>query len=113
MGGEALFEKPSYQDLVVTPVAGALIGEYLFTPLRERIRAKPGPLAGSDKALLFITDPLGVLNAEVDRLFGLNLEWRFRPLSIAEMPRLSGVPDAATPPAGIQPVWGVQFQITW
>jgi hypothetical protein len=118
-GAEALFERPSYQDLVVTPVAGALIGEYLFSPLRERIRAKPGQLVWSDKALLFATDPLGVLNAEVDRLFGLNLNWRFGPVSMAEMSPVSSLPDAAattlspTFQTGVKPVWSLQLQITW
>jgi hypothetical protein len=118
-GGEALLEKPSYQDLIVTPVAGALIGEYLFSPLRDRIRAKPGRLTGSDKALWLVTDPLGTFNALVDRQPGLNLAWRFGPLSRAEMPRGADRPDAATPtpPAGarigIQPVWDLQLHITW
>lgn len=118
-GGEALLEKPSYQDLIVTPVAGALIGEYLFSPLRDRIRAKPGRLTGSDKALWFVTDPLGTFNALVDRQSGLNLAWRFGLLSRAEMPRGADRPDAATPPPpadariGIQPVWGLQLHITW
>ncbi len=40
-GAEALFEPPSYQDLIVTPVAGTLIGALVFEPLRTRIKAKP------------------------------------------------------------------------
>jgi hypothetical protein len=96
-----------------------LIGEYLFSPLRDRIRAKSGRLTGSDKALWFVTDPLGTFNALVDRQLGLNLAWRFGPLSRAEMPRGADRPDAATPPppadvrTGIQPVWGLQLHITW
>lgn len=109
-GAEALFEQPSYQDLVVTPVAGALIGEYLFAPLRNRIRAKPGRLTGSDKTLLFVTDPLGILNAEVDRWLGLNLAWRFGPLDTAETRRWTAPSDTAPP---MPPVWGLQLQITW
>lgn len=118
-GAEALFEKPSYQDLLVTPVAGSLIGEYWFAPLRDRIKAKPGRLTAADKTLLFLTDPLGVLNAEADRLFGLNLEWRFSPLDVATMPRLPGLPHEAPVAlpvggqAGIQPVWGLQLRIVW
>src|SRR6266487_6165279 len=37
-GIEALFERPSYQDLIVTPVGGVLLGALLFDPIRERIR---------------------------------------------------------------------------
>lgn len=71
-GAEALAEPVSIQDPVVTPVVGSLVGEYIFSPLRQRIRAKPGKLDWADKAALFITDPLGVLNAETDRLLGEN-----------------------------------------
>jgi hypothetical protein len=108
-GAEALFEQPSYQDLVVTPIAGALIGEYLFAPLRNRIRAKDR-LTGSDKTLLFVTDPLGILNAEVDRWLGLNLAWRFGLLGTAQAPGWIDPADAAPP---MPPVWGLQLQIVW
>ena len=64
------------------------------------------PLTGLDKVAWFITDPLGMLNGELDRWFGLNLEWRFHTLSIAEMPQLSGLPDAPLLSVGIQPVGG-------
>jgi hypothetical protein len=40
-GLEALFERPSYQDLTVTPMAGALLGVLLFEPIREHMRGKP------------------------------------------------------------------------
>ena len=118
-GAEALFEQPSYQDLLVTPIAGALIGEYWFAPLRSRIKAKPGRLTGWDKTLLFATDPLGVFNAATDRLFGLNLEWRFRPLHTGETTRSSDLMDATTlrPPilaqSGGELIWGLQLHITW
>jgi hypothetical protein len=29
-GVEALFERPSYQDLFVTPIGGALLGGFVF-----------------------------------------------------------------------------------
>ena len=41
-GVEALFERPSYQDLIVTPVGGALIGLAL-EPVRSWIKVKPEP----------------------------------------------------------------------
>lgn len=83
-GAEALAEPVSAQDLVVTPVAGALLGEYLFTPLQQRIRAKQGALDWSDKALLFAIDPLGVVGAETDRLLGVKTHLRIQRIG---MPR--------------------------
>jgi len=56
-GPEALAEPVSIRDLVVTPVAGFLVGEYLLFPLRERIRTKAGTLSWSDKPLLFMIPP--------------------------------------------------------
>lgn len=62
---EALAEPVSAQDLVVTPFAGFLVGEYLMSPLRERIRSISGKLDWSDKAILFMTDPVASLRAEL------------------------------------------------
>ncbi len=70
-GFEAMFEQPSYQDLIVTPVAGSLIGEYWFWGVRNRIKAKPGSLTWKDKTILVLTDPLGVASTLTDRLFGI------------------------------------------
>ena len=114
---EALAEPVSIQDLVVTPVVGALVGEYIFSPLRERIRAKPGKLDWADKATLFITDPLGVLSAETDRLLGVKTTLRLQPIG-QRMPALAaGVGDA---PLGTRaysrstaPAWGLQFSADW
>ena len=75
-GAEALFEPVSYQDLLVTPIAGALIGEYIFTPIREHIRAK-GNLRWTDKAVLVMTDPLGVVSEELSQFFGINTQVSF------------------------------------
>lgn len=70
-GAEALFEAPSYQDLVVTPLGGYLVGRYLFAPIRERIHAQPGEPGWGTKTVLFLTDPLGAANAKMDAVFGL------------------------------------------
>jgi len=67
-GAEALFEPTSKQDLIVTPLAGTLLGEYVFTPLREKILAKSDEPAGWDKALLILTDPFYYLNNWTDQL---------------------------------------------
>ena len=68
-GVECFFEKPSIQDLIVTPVAGSLLGAYVFEPLRATIRAKQ-ELAWYDEAMLVATDPVGVLSSGVEKLTG-------------------------------------------
>lgn len=116
-GVEALAEPVSAQDMVVTPVAGFLLGEYLFTPLRARIRAKPGELDWSDKMTLFVTDPLGVMNAQADRLLGVKTTLQWQPIAV-RTPRLAMEMDTAgvNPPSsarGGRPVWGVQLRLEW
>jgi hypothetical protein len=118
-GLEAFFEQPSYQDLWVTPVAGSLIGEYLFTPIRDRIRAKPGDPDWKDKVILFLTDPLGVIGAEPDRVLGLQTGLRFH----AFHPGRNARSPADASSALYLPVdhalrnakhaWGLQLNIRW
>ncbi len=116
-GPEALFEPVSLQDLVITPVVGSLVGEYLFTPLRQRIRAKPGALDWSDKALLFITDPLGVLNSATDRLFGVKTTLQFQPIGPG-LPLLSSELESHRAATPVQlrrsaPAWGLTLRLEW
>ena len=115
-GAEAFFEPVSIEDLIITPVVGALVGEYLFTPLRNYVRSKPGELSWSDKALLTLTDPLGVVNAATDRLFGAKTTLQFQPIG-SPMPALSsGADDSAPIPAYLrkyEPAWGLQFRADW
>ena len=115
-GAEALAEPVSAQDLVVTPLAGFLVGEYLFSPLRDRIRAKPGKLDWSDKTLLFITDPLGVVNAETDRLLGVKTTLQWQPIGLRNPAFAPGMDNPAVIPPGHArsvPVWGLQFRADW
>jgi len=116
-GVEALFEPVSFQDLIVTPVAGSLLGEFVFTPIRERIRAKSGELDWSDKTMLFITDPLGVINETVSLVLGVNTEVNFRRLRMENIPRSSGVSgeteNTLQDHAPIKSVWGLQLKINW
>lgn len=69
-GVESFFEKPSIQDLIVTPAAGSLIGIYLFEPLRASLKRKQ-QLRWYDEALLVITDPLGVVSSGIEKMFGV------------------------------------------
>ena len=81
-GPESLFEQPSIQDLIVTPVFGAWLGEY-FMNVRSDIRdrsAQRGYRSSRDNWLWYLTDPLGLVNIGVDRLFGPKAELSFAPL---------------------------------
>ena len=69
-GVECFFEKPSIQDLIVTPVVGSLVGAYLFEPWRESIKSKQ-ELCWYDHVALVVTDPIGVLSLGVEKLLGL------------------------------------------
>lgn len=69
-GVECFFEKPSIQDLIVTPVAGSLLGALIFEPLRDSIKHKQD-LSWYDHAALVLTDPLGILSLGFEKLFGI------------------------------------------
>jgi len=80
-GAEALAEEPSYQDLVITPVLGSLAGLW-FMDVREGVRertADRGYRSTGDKWIWVLTDPLGALNRQVDKLFGIETEASFTP----------------------------------
>ena len=86
-GVEAFFERPSIQDLVVTPVAGSLLGAYLFEPLRESIRGKKESRWYYD-AILVATDPVGVLSSGIERVFGIKSRARLD-YALPQLQRLS------------------------
>jgi hypothetical protein len=69
-GVESFFEKPSIQDLIVTPVAGSLLGAFIFEPWRASIKRKQ-ELQWYDHAALIVTDPVGVLSLGFEKLFGI------------------------------------------
>ena len=73
-GVEALFERPSYQDLIVTPIGGALLGLAL-EPVRSWIKLKPEP-KWYDQLFLAATDPIGMLNGMFERLVGIKSDLR-------------------------------------
>jgi hypothetical protein len=71
-GIEAMFEPASVQDLIFTPVGGAVLGEY-FMIGRQKILNKidaTGEKTWTDSVALFLTDPLGAVNKSVLRIFG-------------------------------------------
>ena len=73
-GVEALFEQPSYQDLIVTPIGGALLGLAL-EPLRSWIKRKPEP-KWYDHLALAATDPIGMLNGIFEKAVGIKSDLR-------------------------------------
>lgn len=125
-GAEAFFEPVSYQDLIVTPLIGSLLGEFVFSPLRNYIRSKPGGPDRLDQLVLILTDPLGAANGLVDRLFGVESQVSFVPMRMARAARLPGVHGASRTfaaggsewarPDGAHArdvTWGVQIAMRW
>jgi hypothetical protein len=86
-GVESFFEKPSIQDLIVTPVAGSLLGAFVFEPVRESIKRKQ-VLRWYDDAVLIVTDPVGVLSSVVEKLFGIKSTVRLQ-YSAPQLQKLS------------------------
>ncbi len=125
-GAEALFEQPSYQDLVVTPLIGSLVGEFVFAPIRSNIKSKPGPLDNWDKLALVLTDPLGAANDLTNRLFGVETQVALTPFRGVYASRPTSGPLASAlyagdGPAGARsdrlrprgPTWGLQLDVRW
>ena len=77
-GPEAIFERPSAQDLMVTPILGSLVGAFVFEPIRDWVKAKP-EFRWYDQALLIATDPFGTLNSVFERMLGIKSEILLRP----------------------------------
>lgn len=69
-GTECIAERPSIQDLVVTPLGGSLLGAFIIEPWRESVKSKP-ELTWYDHTLLVLTDPLGVVSLGFEKLFGI------------------------------------------
>lgn len=112
-GAEALFERPSTQDLFVTPVIGSLLGHY-FMHVRGNVRDREQALGyrkTGDKWLMVLTDPLGSLNRQFDKWFG----WEESSAGFLPYYRVRH-PDA---PAVRRPVtsadreFGIRFTFSW
>lgn len=80
-GAEALFEEPSIQDLIVTPVGGWLLGRYFMRVRKDMTRGRDatGELPFHQKFVITLTDPLGAINNTVDRWLGLEHRFNVRP----------------------------------
>lgn len=114
-GVEALVEPVSIQDLIVTPVLGSLVGEYLFSPWRARIRAKQGALDWSDKAVLALTDPLGAVNAQLEQWLGVKTTLQLQPAGLRLRDPGRG-PQALTLPGAVRRSaagWHLQLHMQW
>lgn len=116
-GAEALFEQPSIQDLIVTPVFGSLLGIY-FMNVRDDVHERElarGYRSTGDKWILVLTDPLGSLNGMFDRWFGWDdANVQFSPYYRARQPvRQPGLPGSTQSPAVTDTEFGIQFSVTW
>lgn len=69
-GTECFFERPSLQDVIVTPTVGSLLGAFVFEPWRIYIKNKP-ELYWYDHASLIFTDPIGILSLGFEKMFGI------------------------------------------
>jgi hypothetical protein len=112
-GAEALFEQPSIQDIVVTPVAGAILGEY-FMRVRDRVaeRQVPGEaMALGDRVVLAVTDPIGAINRQVQSWIGAKAEARFYPFIGTQRVRAGGSQSAERLETEL--VYGLRLDYRW
>lgn len=112
-GAEALFEEPSIQDLIVTPVLGSMLGRY-FWRLRNDIRERKyelGYQTTRDKWLWALTDPLGALNRQTDKLLGRDTRIMLRPYRTLQHHDRS--PAVEPPLVESELVYGLQFRLEW
>lgn len=109
-GAEALFEEPSIQDLVVTPMLGSLLGHY-FMAWRDDIRDREetrGFRTTREKWLMALTDPLGSMNAQFDRLFG----WEKSQATLLPYYRVRRTGSASSRPES-EPEFGIRLSVSW
>ena len=56
--------------MIITPVGGALLGGFVFEPIRSWVKSKP-ELRWYDHVILIATDPIGALNYVGESLLGI------------------------------------------
>lgn len=110
-GVEAFLERPSNQDLIVTPILGSLLGAFVFEPVRDWVKRKPR-FEWYDHALLIVTDPLGLFSSVLERLLGIKSEILLQPAPPS--PAALGIPARARGRTG-SPAHGftVSVHIVW
>jgi hypothetical protein len=105
-GAEAIFEQPSIQDLVVTPVFGSLLGIH-FMEWRDQTKVRivaNGEVAFRDRVVLAATDPLGALNRIADRTIG-------RDVTFVAVPFIAHPHASRSADEG--PAIGVRMHLSW
>lgn len=105
-GIEAIFEPVSIQDLIFTPVGGAIVGEYFMTARENTMRdiASKGYTTMGDNLKLFFTDPLGAINRKVDKSFG------YKEASLNLMPLFN---RSGTDQHSMPTLIGLQAHLNW
>jgi hypothetical protein len=93
-GAEALFEQPSIQDLVVTPLGAIVMGEYFYRVHNDiQARRDAGePLTHRQRWALALTDLLGAINKKTEGLFGKKAQLSLQPFAMT-------IPHKPLPPA--------------
>jgi hypothetical protein len=112
-GAEALFEQPSIQDLIVTPVLGSLLGRY-FMSVRENTEIgaiERGYETTKDEWILGLTDPLGFMNSYVDKWLGLDVDLQLRPYT--KVTRRTRDAPFGPPVRENDTEYGLAFSLRW
>lgn len=112
-GAEALFEEPSIQDIFVTPIFGSLLGKY-FMDVRSNIRDRDveyGYRSRRDRWVWALTDPLGTLNEQFDKLTGREGSLQVRPFRFA--PRYGHGRPFALSGQDADTVYGLELRYEW
>ena len=111
-GVEALFEQPSIQDLIVTPLGAVLLGERFFRYQRKlRYRLAQQGLTTRERWALVLTDPLGALNERVDRWFGRHSQLALRAFTRLRPADIGALRPAAGPEGALQRSFGIRLEL--
>ncbi len=78
-GVEAFAEVPSWQDIIVTPIVGSLIGEIMYEK-KQHILSGGGYVMGSKtmgNISLFFLDPVGHIHSWIQESWHTNAQFQF------------------------------------